>query len=195
MTGPFPGKHHEPPSRILLTGRAMTSCDLTPASLAATCDSIERRWAWQPGGFSCTLRPMLVCVYNSVRSCSALMWGELRHFFGWQAAGFLALAFVVGIARPAIAGGALVGYLIVSTFVLLAFSHDAVFVAKLALLLLWAACAVGGMRQHCWRVLPDRNTRRGASRPPPSTRRSSPSASSWALLMRSDHRSSLGWPF
>jgi hypothetical protein len=104
------------------------------------------------GWFLLHIAAYLVCVYNIGPFLFGLMWGELRHFFSWQAGGFIALAFVVGIARPAIAGGTLVAYLIVSTFVLLAFSHDAVFVAKLALLLLWAACAVGGMRHLLARI-------------------------------------------
>ncbi len=72
---------------------------------------------------------------------------ELGYFFAWQAAGFFALALVAGMVRPALAGGALGGYLIASTVALLAASHNAGLVGRVVLLLLWTFCAVAGMRQ------------------------------------------------
>ncbi len=71
---------------------------------------------------------------------------ELKHFFCWQAAGFFAVAIVVGLLRPALAARALGGYLIASTVALLAASHNAGLVGRVSVLLLWAFCAVNGMR-------------------------------------------------
>ncbi len=48
----------------------------------------------------------------------------MKHFFGWQALGFLVAAVVVGTRRPSAAGRVLGLYLLASTAVLLAFSRD-----------------------------------------------------------------------
>ena len=74
-------------------------------------------------------------------------------FFGCQAVGFLGLAIFAATRRPGAAGRVLGGYLACSTLVLLALSQDAEMVVRLALLLLWTACAVEGMRQAiAWAV-------------------------------------------
>ena len=52
----------------------------------------------------------------------------VRHFFGWQAGGFFALAMVVGSRRPASVGRVLGAYLALSTLALLACSHNAAMV-------------------------------------------------------------------
>ena len=65
----------------------------------------------------------------------------MKHFFGWQAIGFLVVAGIVGSKRPSIAGRVLVAYLVLSSAALLAFSQDAAGVAKFTFLLLWMACA------------------------------------------------------
>jgi hypothetical protein len=70
----------------------------------------------------------------------------LKHFFGWQAAGFLVAAIVVSRRRPSAVGRVLGGYLALSTAALLAFAQDAAMFAPLAVLLLWTTCAVYGMR-------------------------------------------------
>ncbi|MGB7736310.1 MAG: hypothetical protein WBL72_21720, partial [Thermoguttaceae bacterium] len=70
----------------------------------------------------------------------------LKHFFGWQVAGFLVAAIVVSRRRPSAVGRVLGGYLALSTAALLAFAQDAAMFAPLAVLLLWTTCAVYGMR-------------------------------------------------
>jgi hypothetical protein len=70
----------------------------------------------------------------------------MKHFFGWQALGFLVAAVVVDRHRPSAAATVLGGYLAASSLVLLAFSQDAALVGRFSLLLLWTACAVEGMR-------------------------------------------------
>ena len=90
-------------------------------------------------------------------------WHELRPFFGWQAGGFFALAMVLAIKRPRFAGGVLGAYLTLSTLMLLGLSHDAVLVAKLAVLLLWAVCAVSSMRQLLARIAGERYATWGVS--------------------------------
>jgi len=70
----------------------------------------------------------------------------MKHFFGWQAGGFLVAAIIVGTRRPSAAGRVLGGYLVLSTLVLLAFSKNAAMIAELAVLLLWTVCTVQGMR-------------------------------------------------
>ena len=60
--------------------------------------------------------------------------------------GFLVAAIVVSTRRPSATGRVLGGYLALSTAALLAFSQDAAMIASLALLLLWTACTVQGMR-------------------------------------------------
>ena len=71
----------------------------------------------------------------------------MMHFCGWQAMSFLVLAIVAWTGMPSAASRVLGGYLIASTLVLLSFPHHAPMVARLALLLLWTACAATGMRQ------------------------------------------------
>jgi hypothetical protein len=71
----------------------------------------------------------------------------LKHFFGWQAIGFLVVAIIAGSKRPSIAGRVLVAYLILSSVALLACSQDAVASAKFMILLLWMACTTRGMRE------------------------------------------------
>lgn len=70
----------------------------------------------------------------------------LKHFFGWQALGFLVAAIVATTRRPSATGRVLGGYLALSTAALLAFSQNAAMIASLPLLLLWMACTVQGMR-------------------------------------------------
>ena len=76
----------------------------------------------------------------------------LKHFFGWQAAGFLVAAIVVSRRRPSAAGRVLGGYLALSTAALLAFAQDAAMLVPLAVLLSWTACTVYGMRLAIGRV-------------------------------------------
>jgi hypothetical protein len=70
----------------------------------------------------------------------------LKHFFGWQALGFLVLAIIVSARRPSVAGRVLGGYLALSAVALLAFSKDAAMVARFAAFLAWMACTTNSMK-------------------------------------------------
>ncbi len=83
---------------------------------------------------------------GSIPSCTGTLEHVLKHFFGWQALGFLVAAIVATTRRPSATGRVLGGYLALSTAALLAFSQNAAMIASLALLLLWMACTVQGMR-------------------------------------------------
>ena len=72
---------------------------------------------------------------------------SLTHFFVWQLGCFIALLLVAAIVRPAIAGVLIGIQLFVSTVVLLALAQDVTLVIRLLVVLLWAACAVSGMRR------------------------------------------------
>ncbi len=80
----------------------------------------------------------------------------LTQFFGWQMGGFFLSAIVVSTLRPSATGRILGGYLLVSALVLLGLHHDAGAVAKLAILLLWMACATTGMREAVRRAAGER---------------------------------------
>lgn len=76
-----------------------------------------------------------------------------KTFFGWQAGAFLALAIIVGTRRPAVAGGVLGGYLVLSALALLACSRNAALMATFAIFVLWALSATVGMRMAIERVV------------------------------------------
>jgi hypothetical protein len=74
-------------------------------------------------------------------------WPGDGSFLFAQAGSFVVLLLSLAVLRPRSAGLGIGIQLIVSTLLLLAFACDAAFVARLLVLLLWAACAVCGMRQ------------------------------------------------
>jgi hypothetical protein len=80
----------------------------------------------------------------------------MKHFFGWQAAGFFIAAIVVATRRPAATSRVLTVYLLGSTVVLLAFSRDIAMVGQLAVVLLWTVCAVEGMRLAIFKAVGER---------------------------------------
>lgn len=70
----------------------------------------------------------------------------LKRFYGYQALGFLITAVITCARRPSAVVRVLAAYLAISTVVLLALSRDVAMIARLAVLLLWIACAAQGMR-------------------------------------------------
>ena len=88
---------------------------------------------------------------------------SLTPFFFWQLCIFVAVLLAAAILRPAIAG-VLIGFqLLVSTVALVAMAQDATFVIRLFVVLLWAACAVGGMRRLLERIAGPRYATWGVS--------------------------------
>ena len=77
---------------------------------------------------------------------------SLTNFFAWQLGIFVALLLGAAILRPAVAGILIGLQLLVSTVALLAIAQDVTFVVRLFVVLLWAACAVCGMRRLLERI-------------------------------------------
>ena len=77
----------------------------------------------------------------------------VRHFFGWQAGGFFALAIIVGPGGRRARAACSAPILALSTLALLACSHNAALIVRFTLFLLWVLFATAGMRLAISRIV------------------------------------------